>query len=111
MQVDGGAPGDCHIRCATELPPVADGLLEVPADDLLALGQIAVDVLEPRRESLVQIRAGGLGQPVIGGIADQEVPEAKRLVVAERGWMPAPASATIRKPRTGRSCCGASTAG
>ena len=63
MQVEGGTASERHIRCAAQLLPVAHGLLEVPADDLLVLGQTAVDVLEPGGEPLGRSARVALGSP------------------------------------------------
>ena len=61
-----------------ELAPVAGGLLEVVAEDLVQLDEIGAALLEPVGEALVQLGAGRLRQRVVGGVADQEVPEAER---------------------------------
>ena len=59
---------------------VAVRLLEVVAEDLLVLGlalAVAVDLLGPVREPLVQRRARPLEHAVVRGVADQDVLEAE----------------------------------
>ena len=52
-------------------------------------------LLEPVREALVQLGARGLGKRAVGGVADEDVPEAEGVVVAE-----AARSGRIRSRRT-----------
>ena len=81
VQVGGGVARERRVRRRAELAPVAHRLLEVPAGDLVELGQVAGAVLlEPAREPLVQLGAGRLRQAVVGGVADQQVAEAERVV-------------------------------
>ena len=63
-----------------ELGEVAVRLLQVVAEDLLVLGlapALAVDLLRPVYEPLVQGRRVRLSSPVVGGFADQDVLEAE----------------------------------
>jgi hypothetical protein len=55
---------------ASELLPIARRLLEVVADDLVLLDEGDV-LVQPGGEPLVEVGAGGLRQPVVGGVADQ----------------------------------------
>ena len=66
-----------------ELGPVAVGLLEVVADDLVQLDQVGAVLLEPEGKSLVELGSNGLRQSLVGRVADQEMAEAVRLVVDE----------------------------
>src|SRR5262249_42082336 len=60
-------------------------LLEVVADDLLVLEHARTGrTLEPVRETLVEVGARRLGERPVRGVANEEVPEAKRLVAGER---------------------------
>ncbi len=54
-------------------------------DDLVELHQICAVLLQPGRETVVQRRAHGLGQRLVGRVADQQVAEAVRLVVDHHG--------------------------
>ena len=66
-----------------ELGEVLPGLLEVVAEDLLELdAAIAVDAVGPADEPLVKVGAGPLQDPVVGGVADHDVLEAVRALVA-----------------------------
>jgi hypothetical protein len=57
--------------------PIVSGLLEVVADDLLVFRQpIARDPLLKVGEALMELRSLALGERCLGGIADQNVPEA-----------------------------------
>ena len=56
-------------------------LLEVIADDLVALDEIVAR--EPVGEALVQLRSRRLREGFVGGIADEQVPEAEALVLGE----------------------------
>ena len=67
-----------------ELSEVASGLLEVVADDLVQLQQLAV-CGEPIGEALVQLGANGLGQRLVGGIPDQQMPETVGVVPGDLG--------------------------
>src|SRR5580765_8164465 len=57
-----------------ELPAVAVRLLEVIAQDLVALDELLA--VQPVRELLVQLCPPPLGQGLVGGIADQDVAKA-----------------------------------
>lgn len=68
-----------QLRCfGIELPPVAVGLLQVVAEDLLALDELLP--LEPVREVLMEICPRCLRQRLVRGIADQDVTKAEGLV-------------------------------
>ena len=65
-----------------ELGEVAVRLLEVVAEDLLVLRRaFAVDAVRPLDELLVERRASALEDPVVGGVADEDVVEAKRFLL------------------------------
>ena len=66
-----------------ELLPVAVGLLEVVADDLVELDERRAVPLQPHGEALVQIGPGRLGQRVVRRIADQEVAKAVGVLADE----------------------------
>ncbi len=71
-------PVERRIR-AVELGPVPMRLLEVVADDLVALDEVVRR--EPLGEALVQLGSGRLRERLVGGVADEQVPEAEALVV------------------------------
>ena len=78
-----------------ELGEPALRLLEVVAEDLRVLAPaIARLLLDPVRQALVQARAIALRERVIGSIANQDVPEAERLITGE---------ACSRRERSARS--------
>ena len=62
--------------------PIPVGLLEVVADDLVALDEV-VRPIEPVGEALVQLGAGRLGQRLVCRVANQQVPEAEAFVLGE----------------------------
>src|SRR4029079_12864739 len=71
-----------------QLRSIADGLLEVVAQDLLELrlaAALAVDGLRPLHEALVGGRPGPFQQALVRRVADEDVVEAERGVVAIRG--------------------------
>ncbi|HAL25702.1 MAG TPA: hypothetical protein DCP25_03050 [Chloroflexi bacterium] len=68
----------------SELQPVAKGLLEVVAHDLVALDQIGAPLVQPAGEALVQRCARRLRQPVVGGVPDQQVTKPVRVVAGQR---------------------------
>ncbi len=68
-----------------ELAAVGVRLLEVVAEDLVELEEIPAVALEPFGEPLVQLRADGLRQRVVGRVANQHVAEAERVVTGEHG--------------------------
>ena len=76
----GGEVGELRIA-GVELRAVAVGLLEVVADDLVALDELVRR--EPVGEALVELGPGCLRERLVGGIADQQVPEAERVVARE----------------------------
>ena len=57
------------------------GLLEVVPDDLVALDEVVRR--EPVGEALVQLRSRRLGQRLVGGIADEQMPEPESFVLRE----------------------------
>ena len=59
------------------------------AEDLVQLDKPAAALLEPRCEALVKIGADGLRKRVVGGIANEEVPEAE-AVLAHELWLVRP---------------------
>jgi hypothetical protein len=69
-----------------ELEQRAMRLLEVVADDLLVLARevLRVDV-QPVGQALVHLRPPGLGDPAVGGVADQDVGEAEGVLPADLG--------------------------
>ena len=54
------------------------------AHDLVLLDEICAALVEPRREPLVQLGARRLRQRVVRGVADEEVPEAVRIITGQR---------------------------
>ena len=74
-----------------ELLEIVRGLLEVIADNLLVLAlalPISIHSLRPVGEALVEVRARTLEEPVVGGIADQDVVEAHRAARYAEGVSP-----------------------
>ena len=69
----------------SELGRVAGGLLEVVADDLVALDERVAVLVEPVGEAGVQVGADRLGERVVGSVADQQVAEAVAVVAGELG--------------------------
>jgi hypothetical protein len=82
-QVPPCALGDVFVRLP-ELRPVATRLLEVVPENFVQLDQVGAMVLQPIGEAAMELGADRLRQGVIGGVADQEVPEA--IGVVARGW-------------------------
>jgi hypothetical protein len=72
-----------------ELAAVADGLLEVVAEDFVELDQLAAVLFDPAGEPFVELGAGRLREGVVGGVADEKVAEAVRVVARELGAGPA----------------------
>ena len=72
-----------HPSVRTQLPAVARGLLEMEAEDLVELDEVASALLEPVREALVELGPNRFRQPVIRGIADEQVAEAKGVVAGQ----------------------------
>ena len=68
-----------------ELSHVAGRLLEVVADDLVALDERLSVVVEPGGEAEVQIGADRLGERVVGGVANQQVAKAVAVVAGKLG--------------------------
>jgi len=81
-EVLAGAFGQRRVR-PPKLCLVAGCLLEVVAEELLHLDEVLRSLPEPGREALVQPRAGGLRERVVGGISEQQVPEAKAVLTGE----------------------------
>ena len=69
----------------SQLGAVAAGLLEVVREKLVQLDQPGPVLLQPGCEALVEVCAGGLGQRVVGGVADQDVAEAEPVFADELG--------------------------
>src|SRR4029077_18893021 len=67
----------------TELAAVAKGLVEVVSSQLVNFDELGAMLLEPVRESFVQLRALGLRQGVVRRVAHEEMPETKRVVAGE----------------------------
>ncbi len=85
----GGAETECRAprqpgRGFAELLAVQGGLLEVVAEDLVELDEVASALLDPRREALVEVGTLELRQRLVGGVADQQVAETKRIVAGQR---------------------------
>ena len=57
-------------------------LLEVIADELVHLAELASFLVEPGGEVLVQLRSGRLRKRVVGGIPDQDVMEAEAVLAS-----------------------------
>jgi hypothetical protein len=66
-----------------ELGPVARGLFEVMAEDLVQLDEVRRPFFEPRGKAFVQVGPGRFGESVVGGVADQEMVEAVGLLPGE----------------------------
>ncbi len=83
---DSGAGGEVAFAVAdrTELEPVAEGLLEVVADDPVHLS-LAGDALDPVRRGLVLTDARGPGDLCVRDVADEHVPEGVLHVVGDSG--------------------------
>jgi len=60
-----------------------DGLFKVPAGNFVELSELDGVALEPVCETPVKVSAGFLGEGVVGGIADEKVSKAKRLISLE----------------------------
>ena len=83
----GGQSGARALRqlpvCLAKLGLVASCLLEMEAEDLVHLDEIRPALVQPVGEALVELCANGLGETVVGGIADEQVPEAKGIVTRQ----------------------------
>src|SRR5581483_1343624 len=79
------ACGGCQpaVVLEPELVVVPGRLLEVVADDLVQLDEVGSVLAEPEREPLMQVCPQRLRQGVVRGVADQQMPEAERLVARE----------------------------
>ena len=69
----------------SELGRVAGRLLEVVADDLVALDERVAVLVEPVGKAGMQVGADRLGKRVVGSVADQQVAEAIAVVAGELG--------------------------
>ena len=70
----------------TQLDSVPVRLLEVVGDDLLVLRQpVRGHSLQPRRETLMELGSGLLGEGLVRGVPDQQVAEPICLLAGERG--------------------------
>ncbi len=67
-----------------ELAPVSVRLLEVVADDLVELALILGRGAQPLRKADVQLGPPGLGDELVGGIANEQVREAIALLAGEQ---------------------------
>ena len=98
-----GQHATCALRetddnriAGVELLAVAMRLLEVVADDLV---RGFVSLLEPGAEAFVQLRPCVLRRPGVGDVADQDVMEAVRVVVASTQGTNEAASDECHEPR------------
>ena len=102
----------CSTIDRRELDAISVGLLEVEADQLLDLvAAISGGPLQPVGEALVEVGSFRLGQPLVGGLANEHVAESERVAVARgpgaRGGSALPDQR--RRGFGGRSravCCG-----
>jgi hypothetical protein len=83
-QSPGSFLGNGYIGPA-ELSEVAGGLLEVVAENLIQLYEGLTVFLEPPGEAPVKVGASRLRERVVGGVPDQEVTEAVRLLARQHG--------------------------
>jgi hypothetical protein len=79
-EVPPGGRGECVVTSEPELGPVAAGLLEVVPDDLVQVDERSPVLLEPGGEASVQLDARRLRESVVCRVADEEVPEPKRVL-------------------------------
>ncbi len=80
-----GQPSGALVHGA-QLAAVSEGLLQVVAQDLLVLAHpVTRGDGQPSREPLVQVRSLFLRHGLVGGVADQEVPEAEGVLPHEFG--------------------------
>ena len=79
-----GPLGESRVGLS-ELGPVASRLLQVKAEDLVQLDQVATSLFQPGGEALVQPGSRRLGECAVGGVSDQEVAEAEGVVSGELG--------------------------
>ena len=82
LESPAGTPRERCVRHA-ELSPISRGLLEVVPDDLVQFDEVGTVLVEPVREALVQVGSFGLRQRLVGGVADQEMPEAEAVLARE----------------------------
>ena len=80
LQVPGGPAGPDRVVGRAQLAPVADGLLQVVADELVLAGL----ALEPAGEALVELGPVRLGDGPVGRLLDQQVAEAELVLAAGR---------------------------
>ena len=72
-----------RVHGQADLPPVADGLFQVPARDLVQLDEIDSVPDEPVGEALVELRPLLFRQGFVGGVADEQVPEAECVLTGK----------------------------
>ena len=80
----GGGPAE-RRRVLAGLDPQPVGLLELVADHVVVLHEVAHLDLEPAGGPLVQLGAGLLEEPSVGGVADEDVVEAEHRLVEPVG--------------------------
>ena len=69
---------------SAELLVESSGLLEVVAEHLVELDEVVPVLVEPVRESLVELGPVGLRQRFVGGVSAEEMAEAEGLLVREQ---------------------------
>ena len=74
------SPACALLVLGTELDPVAVGPLEVVAEELVELDKAGAVLLQPVGEPLMELRPHRLRQRIVGGVADQQVAEAERIL-------------------------------
>ncbi len=84
-----------------ELLPVAIGLLEVVAEQLVELDELGAVLREPVGELLVQLRPLRLRQALVGGVAHEEMTEAERILSGEQRPVGADRAPCGRAPSAG----------
>ena len=82
-QPGGRGRGKSGIR-RPKLGSVGRRLLEVVAEDLVELDQFRGTLLDPGCEPRVEVGARRLRESIVGGVANQQVAEAKGVVIRER---------------------------
>ena len=76
---------ECVVARRAELDAVTTSLLEVVAEDFVQLDEIGAVLFEPRGEAFVQFRSHRFRQGVVGGVTDQQMAEAERVITCELG--------------------------
>ena len=103
--MDGGALAQLSraVAAFAKLGAVPVCQLQVVGEDLLVLHEpITCGALEPVGEPLVELGAIGLGQRVVGRVADQDVPELVHLVGGQPGALRCDELATDEPEEAGR---------